>query len=84
MKKPILLIGNADYYPCGGTDDWVGCFESEELAKIACKELQEIIAEECDPVQYSLFKAFKSKYNISDNCGLWADHFTIVDLREWQ
>lgn len=32
MKKPYLLIAGYNFYPGGGTDDWVACFETEEEA----------------------------------------------------
>ena len=34
MKKPFLLIGGYDYYPSRKTQDWIGCFETEELAEV--------------------------------------------------
>lgn len=31
MKKYLLIVGE-NYYPCSGTDDWIGCFETYEEA----------------------------------------------------
>jgi len=35
MNKPFLLIAGRNYYPCGGTEDWIDRFETEEQAKEA-------------------------------------------------
>jgi hypothetical protein len=36
--KRYLLIENAHYYPCAGTGDWVGTFETEEDAEKHARE----------------------------------------------
>ena len=33
MKRPYLLIAGDNYYPSGGTDDWIDCYETLEEAK---------------------------------------------------
>lgn len=33
MKRPFLLTAGDNYYPESGTDDWIGCFETYELAE---------------------------------------------------
>ncbi len=32
MNKPFLLIAGDEYYPCEGTGDWIGRFETYEEA----------------------------------------------------
>jgi hypothetical protein len=39
MNKPFLLTAGANYYPCRGTGDWIGCFETAEEAQQKYAEL---------------------------------------------
>lgn len=32
MKTPYLLIAGDDFYPEPGTNNWLGCFETEKAA----------------------------------------------------
>ncbi len=39
INKPFLLIAGDFYYPSSGTDDWRGCFETEEEAMKKARQL---------------------------------------------
>ena len=38
MKKYFLLIAGEYHYPCSGTSDWRGTFETNEEAEVAAKD----------------------------------------------
>ena len=38
--KTYLLIAGYDYYPGSGTQDWIGCYATEEDAKEAAERLK--------------------------------------------
>ncbi len=38
--KTYLLIAGYDYYPGSGTQDWIGCYATEEDAKEAVEKLK--------------------------------------------
>ena len=69
MNKPFLLLAGYHYYPEPGTSNWVGCFETEYLAKRAITDLSA-------PEPNTRFM----NYVIN---GENYDWFEIVDLRAW-
>ena len=72
MKKPFLLIAGDNYYPGGGTSDWVGCYATKEEA------LAQIGKPEGHEGYCGLGGHFIKARNYS------CDWFEIIDLREWQ
>lgn len=68
MNKPFLLIAGDDYYPGGGTSDWIGCFATKE--EIYVKELDNTYT----------FGPPITGYEIGGNEYDW---YEIVDLRDW-
>ena len=38
--KTYLLIAGYDYYPGSGTQDWIGCYATEEDAKESVEKLK--------------------------------------------
>ena len=78
MKYFLLLAGDK-YYPQPCTDDWLGCFQTEQEARDQVKEVENKRTitrgkrkgeEEVVSVSYQIGD---SKY----------DWFEIVDLRKW-
>ncbi len=67
MKKPFLLIAGHNYYPGAGTEDWIGCFSTEESIMAIIKENHKIT--------YKLYR-----YTINE-CEY--DWYEIVDLNKW-
>jgi hypothetical protein len=40
-QKPYLLIAGYNYYPAPYTDDWVGCYSTEEEAEEKWEQLKQ-------------------------------------------
>ena len=66
--KRFLVIANMNYYPAGGTYDWVGAFETRE-------EAEKIVEEAKDRGSWDYGYKFLTGKN--------AEHAIIVDLQEW-
>ncbi len=41
LTKPYLLIAGYNFYPAPYTDDWIGCYDTEEEAEEKLKELKQ-------------------------------------------
>lgn len=78
MKK-FLLIAGSSYYPQAYTDDWIGCYATEEEAKskVSIKETHEYFSK--GPRKGEV-KETRKHYEI-DGCEV--DWYDIVDLEEW-
>ena len=77
MKKPYLLTAWDNYYPSGGTEDWIACYETIEAAESnveprynKTKNGNEML------VGYTIKKS-----QHGDNLQVF--QYEIVDLREW-
>lgn len=86
MNKPFLLIAGIDYYPQGGSEDWVGCFSSREEA------LELVVAVD----EHTYFTKGRMKGEIKSTTTTYVikgggergydrscDWYDIIDLREW-
>ena len=78
MKYFLLMAGDV-YYPEGGTDDWIGCFETFEEAhsKVSTVEHKRVITRGKNKGQEEITG---KSYRIGERNFEWYD---IVDLREW-
>lgn len=77
--KNYLLIAGDHYYPQSGTDDWIGCFETEAEAQ------QKIVIEKKDVLFLSgprkgQVKEIREEYYVNGRQIGW---YEIVDLVEW-
>lgn len=84
MKKPYLLIAGNFIYPNGGTEDWVGCFETIADAESRVKRME----------LSSHYKSGKFKGKVKSKSATYTilkldgstehrDWYEIVDLRDW-
>ena len=80
MNKPFLLIAGDNYYPSGGTGDWIGKFETRE-------EIEKNV--ETRYLEYFFTKGprkgqLKEKARLGVTIfGIKYDWYEIVDLRDW-
>ncbi len=66
MKKPYLLIAGDNYYPSGGTRDWIARFNTlEEAEQEVHKEEKEFYTTQKKPQQVIIksYKIFNQSYD---------------------
>lgn len=84
MKKPYLLIAGDFIYPNGGTEDWVGCFETITDAESRVKRI-ELSSHYKSGKMKGKVKYKSTTYTILklDGSIEYRDWYEIVDLRGW-
>lgn len=78
--KPFLLMAGDNYYPSGGSQDWIGCYETLEEAQAQVSRIEE----------NQVVTIGKSKgqinviwhYEIVGKTGKF-DWYEVEDLRSW-
>jgi len=78
MKKFLLLAG-CNYYPEGGTGDWIGCYSSYEEAEAQIK-FEETYEYYSKGTRKGEIKETYKKIFVN---GQEHDWYDIVDLEEW-
>jgi hypothetical protein len=78
MKKPFLLILGFNFYPCPGSSDWKGRFDSHQEAEAAFKKIEH-------PEQFYTTKTGKIRKGVAAYTsykfeGTEYDWYEIVDL----
>ncbi len=78
MKRYLLTIGSY-YYPQGGDNDWIACFETYDEAKSQIEEYEEQEFFQQGPRKGQV-KETRIRYKHN---GEKIDWFEIVDLNKW-
>jgi hypothetical protein len=78
MKKFLLMAG-ASYYPQGGTEDWIRCFETYEEAKSQVK-IEQVHDYYLRGPRKGQIKETHTKSFIN---GYECDWYNIINLQEW-
>ena len=78
MKKFLLIAGD-NYYPQGGTEDWIGCFETYEEAKSQVK-IEQVHVYYLRGPRMGEIKETHTKCIIN---GHEQDWYNIINLQEW-
>lgn len=83
MDKPYLLIAGNFLYPEAGTEDWIGCFETYEIAE-GCIKVMETREFYKGGKSKGQVKSVRKTYEVScHGTTRKCDWYEIVDLRVW-
>ena len=83
MRKPFLLTAGDCYYPQSGTENWIGCYETEKdaLEQIEFKEIHDYYSKGKNKGE---IKSTRTTYVVKGGeYDRRCDWYEIIDLRDW-